>query len=60
MDADSTPDRFIFRGFHGRLVAKNPDKTIPYGLTITHAQYMRYLSLWFGGVIDLSIQEFRS
>jgi hypothetical protein len=53
-------DEFIFRGFNGRLVAKNPGKTTPTILAIKYAQYMRYLSLWFGGILGLTPVEFKS
>ena len=52
-------DDFIFRGFNGRLVAKNPDKTTPMVMAIKYAQYMRYLSLWFGGILGLTPEEFK-
>jgi hypothetical protein len=44
----SNPERddfIIFRGFNGRLVAKNPRKTTPMVMEMKKAQYMRYLSL---------------
>jgi hypothetical protein len=52
-------DDDIFRGFIGRLVAKNPGKTTPMGMAIKNAQYMRYLSLWFGGIFELTPEEFK-
>ena len=52
---DSSP---IFCGFNGRLVAKNPQKTIPFDVPIKYTQYVRYLSLWFGEVLGISTQEF--
>ena len=55
-----SPDLFYFRGFNGRLVAKNPHKTTPYDLAIKYAQYMRYLSLWFGSAHGLSTVEFKT
>ena len=60
IDVNYSPDSFLFRGFNSRLVAKNPHKTIPFDLAIKYAQYMRYLSLWFGSVIGLSIIEFKT
>ncbi len=48
-----------FRGFNGRLVAKSPGKTIPYEERITYNQFLRYLSLWFSGVLETSPKEFR-
>jgi hypothetical protein len=53
-------DNYIFRGFNGRLVAKNPGKTTPTVMAIKYAQYMRYLSLWFGGILGLTPEEFIS
>ena len=50
----------IFCGLTGRPIAKNQHKIIPYDRAIKYDQYMCYLSLWFDGVIGLSIQEFRS
>jgi hypothetical protein len=52
-------DDFIFRSFNGRLVAKNPGKTTPMVMAIKYAQYMRYLSLWFGGILGLTPEEFK-
>ena len=51
-------DGFIFRGFNGRLVVKSPGKTTPTVMAIRYAQYMRYLSLWFGGILGLTPEEF--
>ena len=50
---------FIFRGFNGHLVAKNPGKITPMRMAIKYAQYMRYLSLWFGGILRLTPEEFK-
>ena len=52
-------DDFMFRGFNGRLVAKNRGKTTPMAIAIKYAQYMRYLSLWFGGILGLAPKEFK-
>jgi hypothetical protein len=38
-------DGFIFRGFNGRLVAKNPGKTTHMVIALKYSQYKRYLSL---------------
>ncbi len=54
---DSSP---IFCGFNGRLVAKNPQKTIPFDVPIKYTQYVRYLSLWFGEVLEISTQKFKA
>jgi hypothetical protein len=47
---------FIFCGFNGRLVAKNPHETKTFKFTIKCDQYMRYVSFWFDGILGLSIQ----
>ena len=59
-DSIFSQDAFIFRGINFRLVAKNPQITVPYVLAIKHDQYMRCLSLWFGGVLGLSIKKHQS
>ena len=53
-------DNYVFRGFNGRLVAKNPCKTTPMVMAIKYAQYMRYISFWFGGILGLTPEEFKS
>ena len=40
-------------------MAKNPGNTTPM-VMIKYAQYMRYLSLWFGGILGLTPEEFIS
>ena len=57
---DSIEDHFIFRGLNSCLVAKNPAKTSPMLSAIKYGKYMRYLSLWFGGVLGLSPKEFKN
>jgi hypothetical protein len=57
--ANPDVEDFVFRGFNGRLVAKNPGKTTPMVLAIKYPQYMRYLSLWFGGILGLTPVEFK-
>jgi integrase len=57
--SNSEGDGFIFRYFNGRLVATNPGKTTPMVMTIKYAQYMRYLSLWFGGILGLTPRELK-
>ena len=54
------PASVVFRGFNGRLVAKNPGRTTPFASRITYGQYHRYLSQWFGGVLGLTPVEFRA
>ena len=49
----------VFRGFNGRLVAKNPGRTEPGPLKITYDQFSRYLGLWFSGVLGTSVASFR-
>jgi hypothetical protein len=58
--ANPDVEDFVFRGFNGRLVAKNPGKTTPMLLAIKYPQYMRYLSLWFGGILGLTPIEFKN
>ncbi len=55
--SDSSP---IFCGFNGRLVAKKPHKTSAFDAPIKYAQYVRYLSLWFGEVLVILTQEFNT
>jgi hypothetical protein len=52
-------DDYIFRGFNGRLVTKNPGKTTPMVMAIKYAQYMRYLFLWFGDIFGPTPKEFK-
>ncbi len=42
------------------VIAKNPQKSTPYDVPIKYAQYIRYLSLWFGEVLGISTKEFKS
>jgi len=49
----------FFRGFNGRLMAKNPGKTTPMIMAIKYAQYMRYLSLWFRGILGFTPEDFK-
>jgi hypothetical protein len=56
---ESDQDSFVFRGFNGRLVAKSPGKTTPYVERIKYDQFLRYLSLWFSGVLGISSKDFR-
>ena len=53
------PDEFVFRGLNGHLVAKILDKTQPLDTPINYMQYLRYLSLWFSGVLGSTPEEFR-
>ena len=56
---ESDQESFIFRGFNGRLVAKSPGKTTPYVERIKYDQFLRYLALWFSGVLGISSNDFR-
>jgi hypothetical protein len=35
-------------------------KTVPFHVPIKYAQYVRYLSLWFGEVLCIFTQEFKA
>ena len=52
-------DLHVFRGFNGRLVAKNPRATAPSQKKITYGQFLRFLSLRFSGVMSVSAADFR-
>ena len=52
-------DIYIFRGFNGRLVAKSPRTTAPGPKKITYDQFLRFMSLWFSGVMGVSVAAFR-
>ena len=54
-----SPDLFVFRGFNGKLVAANPGKTSPNDKFISYDQLVRFLSLWFSGVMGITVEEFR-
>jgi len=56
---ESDPASFVFRGFNGRLVAKSPSKTQLFVEKIKYDQFLRYVSLWFSGVLGTSPKEFR-
>ncbi len=49
----------VFRGFNGRLVAKSPRDTVPGPKKITYDQFLRFMSLWFSGVMGVSVASFR-
>ena len=57
--AYQTQKEIFFRGFNDRLVAKNPGKTTPMVMAIKYAQYMRYLFLWFRGLLGLTPEELK-
>ncbi len=56
---ESDPKSIRFRGFNDRLVANSSSKTLPYIEKIKYDKSLRYLSLWFGGVLGKSPKEFR-
>jgi integrase len=55
-DAESLP---VFRGFNGRLAAKSPRLTAPGPRKIAYDQLLRFLSLWFSGVMGVTVAAFR-
>jgi hypothetical protein len=57
--SNAEEDDFSFRGFNGRLVAKNPGKTTPMVREIMYVRHMRYLSFWLGGILGLTPEEFK-
>ncbi len=56
---ESDPESILFRGFNGRLAAKSPSKTLPYIKKTKYDRSLRYLLLWFSGVLGTSPEEFR-
>jgi hypothetical protein len=49
----------VFRGFNGRLVAKNPGRTEPRPMKITYDKFGLYLGRWSSGVLGTSMASFR-
>ncbi len=50
----------VFRGFNGRLLAaKSPRLTAPGPKKITYDELLRFLSLWFSGVMGNTVAAFR-
>jgi hypothetical protein len=49
----------VFRGFNGRLAAKSPRITAPGPKKITYDQLLRFLSMWFSGVMGVIVAAFR-
>ena len=49
---------YVFRGFNGRLVSKSPGISAPGPTKITYDQMLRYLSMWFSGVIGVPVEAF--
>ena len=52
-------DLHVFRGFNGRLVAKNPGRTAPGPDKISYDQMLRFMGLWFNGVLGTSVALFK-
>jgi hypothetical protein len=52
-------DLHVFRGFNGRLVAKNPGKTAPGPDKISYDQMLRFMGLWFSGVLGIPLALFK-
>jgi hypothetical protein len=51
-------DMHVFRGFDGRSMAKSHAKSVPGPELITYDQYLRFLGLWFIGVLGISLYAF--
>ncbi len=51
---DESEDMCIFRGFNGRLVAESHASTAPGSLRIGYDKFLRFLSIWFSGVMGIS------
>ncbi len=49
----------MFRGFNGRLAAMSPRLTAPGPKKIMYDQLLRFLSLWFSGVMGVTVAAFR-
>ena len=52
-------DLYIFRGFNGRLVARSPRTTAPGPKKIKYDQFLRFVMLWFSGVMGVSVANIR-
>ena len=52
-------DLHAFRGFNGRLVAKNPGRTAPEPDNITYDQMLRFRSFWSDGVLGTPVALFK-
>ncbi len=51
-------DAFLFKGFNGRYVITNPEKTVPGPTFISYAHFSKYLALWFNASLGLSPRKF--
>jgi len=54
-----TEDLHAFRGFNGLLVAKNPGRTALGPNKITYDQMLRFMSLWFSGLLGTPVALFK-
>jgi hypothetical protein len=52
-------DWHVFRGFNGRPVSKSQHSTTPGPKNITCDVFLRFLRIWFGGVMSVSDVSFR-
>jgi hypothetical protein len=52
-------DLHVFRGFNGRLVAKNPGRTAQGPDKISYDEMLRFMRLWFSGVLGTSVALFK-
>ncbi len=52
-------DLHVFRGFNGRLVAKNPGSTAPGPDKIAYDKMLRFMGLWFSGVLGTPVALFK-
>ncbi len=52
-------DLHVFRGFNGRLVAKNPGRTAPRPDKIAYDQMLWFMGLWFSGVLGTPVALFK-
>jgi hypothetical protein len=52
-------DLHVFRGFNGRLNAKNPGRTAPGPDKIMYDHMLRFMGLWFSGVLGTSVAPFK-
>ena len=52
-------DLQVFRGLNGRLVDKSPHSTTSGPYKITYDQFLHFQSLWFSGVMIVSVAAFR-
>jgi hypothetical protein len=52
-------DLHVFRGFNGRLVAKNPGRATPGLDKISYDQILRFMGLWFSNALGTSVALFK-